>query len=80
MRQERDEPSDRQRSHCRAKNTACHRKEQAIGEELAPNAASGSAESEASADLTAPCRTAGEKESGNVQASKAEQNTGGGEQ
>jgi hypothetical protein len=47
---------------------------------LAPNAASGSAESEASADLTAPSRTASEKESGNVQASEAEQNTGGGEQ
>jgi hypothetical protein len=40
----------------------------------------GSAESEAGADLAAPCRAAGEKESGDVEASEAEQNTGGGEQ
>ena len=80
VRQERDEPADRQRSDGRAKDTACHRKEQAIGEELAPDAASGSAESEAGADLAAPCRTAGEEESGDVQASEAEQNTSGGEQ
>jgi hypothetical protein len=77
VRQERDEPSDRHRSHGRAKNTACHRKEQAIGKELAPYAASGSAESEASADLTTPCRSAGEKEAGNIQAGEAEQNTRG---
>ncbi len=80
VRQERDERADRERSHGRAKDTACHRKEQAIGEELAADAAAGSAESEAGADLAAPCRAAGEKEAGDVQAGEAEQNAGGGEQ
>ena len=63
-----------------AKHTACHGKEQAIGEELTADTASGSAESEARADLAAPCRAAGEKEAGNIQAGEAEQNAGGGEQ
>src|SRR5262249_12407448 len=79
-RQERDEPADRKRSHGRAKDTACHRKEQAISEELTADTASGSAESEARANLAAPCRAAGEKEAGNIQAGQAEQNAGGGKQ
>src|SRR5262249_6314162 len=62
VRHERDEPADRKRSHGRAKDTACHRKEQAISEELTADAASGSAESEARANLAAPRRAAGEKE------------------
>ena len=78
--QERDEPADRKRSHGRAKNTTCHRKEQAIGEKLTADPASGSAESEAGANLAAPCRAAGEKEAGNIQTGEAEQNARGGEQ
>ena len=54
--------------------------EEAIGEELAADAASRSAESEAGADLAASCRAAGEEEAGDVQAGEAEQNAGGGEQ
>ena len=52
----------------------------AIREELAPDAAAGSAESEAGADLAAPCRAASQEQAGDVQASEAEQNTSGGEQ
>ena len=80
VRQERDEPADRKRSHGHAEDTACHRKQQAIGEELAADTASRSAEREAGADLAAARRAAGEEEAGDVQAGEAEQNAGGGEQ
>ena len=63
-----------------AEHTTGEREEEAIGEELAADAAAGSAESEAGADLAAPCRAAGEEEAGDIQAGEAEQNAGGGEQ
>jgi hypothetical protein len=80
LRQKRDQRAHSERSDCRAKNAACHREEQTIGEELAADAAPRSAESEAGSNLAAPCRTASEKEPGNIQTSEAEQNASGGKQ
>ena len=80
MGQERDEGAHGERSERDAKDTAGHREQEAIGEELTADAASGSAESEAGANLAAACRAAGEKEAGDIQAGEAEQNAGGGEQ
>ena len=80
MRQERDEPADRKRSQGHAKDAASARKEQAIGEKLTSDPASGSAESETGADLPPARRAAGEKEAGNIEAGEAEQDAGGGEQ
>ena len=77
--QEGDEGTHGGRRERDAKHTAGHREEEAIGEQLTADPASGSAESESCANLAAPCRAAGEKEAGNIQAGEAEQNASGGE-
>ncbi len=80
VREKAQKDAHRERRKGDAERTADDRKQHALGEELAANAAARRTQGEASRNLSAPCGAAGEEETGDIQAGEAEQKDRRGEE
>ena len=80
VREKAQKAAHRKRREGDAERTADEREQDAVGEKLAADAAARRAQGEARADLSVPRRSAGEEETGDIQAGEPKQQVRGGEE